>query len=532
MRTRYRHLATIRRSPACVAVVARAVVAVALMATAHTAPAWTQSASAGPVPPAALSRSDTVELTGEAVRAEVAPGLVAILAPDLPDEARRVIVAAMSDLAEAVAFNPAGPVEIAVGWKAMESLGVGGPVIVEVRGRPHPAALADTLFGGRHAADGIDGFVQMSSSQPWYFGLDGEVPADRYDFGSAFAHELIHALGFTMHAEEDDGGRLTLTGTTPQFDSLLSSGGRPLTDLTPTEQDRAFRDDEIWIDVGGGRLLPLHAGAGRGTSHFGYALSVADDQPGALMYAGRTKGIAPEIDAPVLGVLAQLGYPVRFAPSPPGDVRVSLAGGDLAIRWSVDLGPGSTTPVAYRITLLHQGRSQTALVVPGGAARSSVELQRPVDTLVITAVSYSGVESPAVRVVLPQTMAAATTLTELVSAVDYDPRHGEVLRLYRAFFDRDPDLAGAKYWVAIHTRGWSLDAIAGAFTRSPEFTRRYGTLGDRAFLEQIYRNVLGRDYDQAGFEYWLGRLEAGAVRGAVVRWIASAPEFVAAYPYR
>ncbi len=527
MRIQLRHLATIRRSPACTAVVALALVAAAL-----TAPAWTQSASAGPVPPAAFQRADPPGPTGDAVRQEFAPGLAAILAADVPDEAGRVIAGVMTDLAEAVEFNPAGPVEIAVGWEALESLGVGGPVVVEVRGRPYPAALADTLFGGRHAADGIDGFVRMSSSQPWYFGLDGEVPADRYDFGSAFAHELIHALGFTMHTEEDDGGLVTLTGTTPQFDSLLSSGGRPLSELTASEQDRAFRDDEIWIDVGGGRLLPLHAGGGRGTSHFGYALSVADDQPGALMYAGRTTGIAPEVDAPVLGVLAQLGYPVQVAPSPPGDVRVSLGDGELAIRWSVDLGPGSTTPAAFRITLLHDGRPQTGVVVPGGAARSSVDLERPVDTLVITAVSHDGVESAAVRVVLTPTMGVATTLTELVSAVDYDPRHGEVLRLYRAFFDRDPDLAGAKYWLAIHSRGWSLDAIAGAFTRTPEFTRRYGTMGDRAFLEQIYRNVLGRDSDQAGFGYWLGRLEAGADRGAVVRWIASAPEFVATYPYR
>ncbi|MBT8239713.1 MAG: hypothetical protein KJN63_00630, partial [Acidimicrobiia bacterium] len=42
---------------------------------------------------------------------------------------------------------------------------------------------------------------------------------------------------------------------------------------------------------------------------------------------------------------------------------------------------------------------------------------------------------------------SATTIEELQFAPDFKPEHANLLRLYRAFFDRPPDLSGAKYWL-------------------------------------------------------------------------------------
>ena len=56
----------------------------------------------------------------------------------------------------------------------------------------------------------------------------------------------------------------------------------------------------------------------------------------------------------------------------------------------------------------------------------------------------------------------------------------------------------------------SLEAIADSFINSPEFARTYGTVDSVSnddYVDLLYTNVLGRDYDAAGFNYWVERLE-------------------------
>ncbi len=58
----------------------------------------------------------------------------------------------------------------------------------------------------------------------------------------------------------------------------------------------------------------------------------------------------------------------------------------------------------------------------------------------------------------------------------------------------------------------------------------------------MYRNVLGREFDQAGYDYWLDLLQGSndgggnpelklIGRGEAVRWITGSAEFESAYPY-
>lgn len=141
------------------------------------------------------------------------------------------------------------------------------------------------------------------------------------------------------------------------------------------------------------------------------------------------------------------------------------------------------------------------------------------------------------------TIANAQTIDDIVNAVDYQPStHGDVLRLYRAFFDREPELGGAQYWLDVRDQGQSLENIAEYFTLSDEFANNYAGTDNVTYLERVYPNVLGRDYDQAGFDYWLDLLQgtnvsgqnpdgAAISRGAVVRWITAGIEFKNTYPY-
>ncbi len=106
----------------------------------------------------------------------------------------------------------------------------------------------------------------------------------------------------------------------------------------------------------------------------------------------------------------------------------------------------------------------------------------------------------------------------------------DVLRLYRAFLDREPDGPGARYWLEIGAEA-TLDTIAEQFAISEEFTTTYGDLSNREFLEVVYQNVLGRETDLAGMEYWLGLVDDGLPRSLAVRWVTAGAEFIAAYPY-
>ena len=89
------------------------------------------------------------------------------------------------------------------------------------------------------------------------------------------------------------------------------------------------------------------------------------------------------------------------------------------------------------------------------------------------------------------------------------PLQNKITGLYVAFFDRAPDESGLSYWI---DRASSIDPLdvlkeeARLFATHPSFDRAYGDLNNRAFVEEIYRNTLGRDGDEAGIEYWTSRL--------------------------
>ena len=87
----------------------------------------------------------------------------------------------------------------------------------------------------------------------------------------------------------------------------------------------------------------------------------------------------------------------------------------------------------------------------------------------------------------------------------------KMFRLYNAAFKRLPDPDGLKYWIGKYTSGENDDrTVASSFIASSEFKERYGeNVSNADFVETLYINILGRDYDQEGYNYWLGNLNNG-----------------------
>jgi len=88
---------------------------------------------------------------------------------------------------------------------------------------------------------------------------------------------------------------------------------------------------------------------------------------------------------------------------------------------------------------------------------------------------------------------------------------GRMFRLYNASFKRLPDADGLEYWINQFSSGANtIRVVASSFLGSAEFAERYGSnVTDEKFVNTLYINVLGRDYDQEGYNYWLGNLNSG-----------------------
>lgn len=105
---------------------------------------------------------------------------------------------------------------------------------------------------------------------------------------------------------------------------------------------------------------------------------------------------------------------------------------------------------------------------------------------------------------------------------------GSAQRLYTAFLGRVADHDGLAYWTGEIERGVPMSTLARRFAGTPEFRNGRGRMGDSAFVDALYKSVLGRTPDAAGREYWADRLESGSIsRTSMVTFFAHSRENVA-----
>ena len=114
------------------------------------------------------------------------------------------------------------------------------------------------------------------------------------------------------------------------------------------------------------------------------------------------------------------------------------------------------------------------------------------------------------------------------NSAEFQSTGAPVTRLYFAYFLRIPDYGGLTFWTNNFRQGNSLASISQAFASSAEFTNRYGALNNDQFVDLVYQNVLKRPADPAGKTFWLGQLNGGMTRGAMMIGFSESPEFVAA----
>lgn len=112
-----------------------------------------------------------------------------------------------------------------------------------------------------------------------------------------------------------------------------------------------------------------------------------------------------------------------------------------------------------------------------------------------------------------------------VLALDIEGIAGQAFRLYQAAFDRRPDNEGLKFWISMMDNGVDLISVANSFVESNEFKTMYGSNSSNGdFITSIYNNILSRDPDEGGYNYWLEQMNAGMSKADVLAGFSESAE--------
>ncbi|MBR2067515.1 MAG: DUF4214 domain-containing protein, partial [Solobacterium sp.] len=103
-----------------------------------------------------------------------------------------------------------------------------------------------------------------------------------------------------------------------------------------------------------------------------------------------------------------------------------------------------------------------------------------------------------------------------------------VTRLYTKALGRGADPSGLNYWVnrivsAANPRQEAHLAATNGFFHSNEFLSKRVSNSD--FVRILYRTFLDREADNAGYRYWLNRVNGGESRDNIIAGFAKSNEF-------
>lgn len=113
---------------------------------------------------------------------------------------------------------------------------------------------------------------------------------------------------------------------------------------------------------------------------------------------------------------------------------------------------------------------------------------------------------------------------------DTGSNDGKVYNLYDAILTRTPDALGQAFWSDALESGRGLKDVAQGLLNSSEWAAKHGSLaslGDAAYLDQLYSAALGRTADSAGKAFWVQALANGTSRADVAVSFALSSENVA-----
>jgi hypothetical protein len=236
----------------------------------------------------------------------------------------------------------------------------------------------------------------------------------------------------------------------------------------------------------------------------------------------KSSGLGVGIDSSTVGASLALGTGAALS----GDdtIRVELPA-TLAQAMTVSAGNGNDAiTLAGGGGLLHAdagaGKDSITIVsgshrIDGGAGIDTLVYQGPREAYTVTRTG-AGLDIASTAGIDKISNVERVQFGKTGVAYDVDGSAGQAYRIYEAALGRPAEAAGLGYWIWRLENGLSLQQLAAEFTKQAEFAQLYGANPtDAQFLRQLYLNILGREPDAAGYEYWGGRI-VGSSRAQIM----------------
>lgn len=398
---------------------------------------------------------------------------------------------------------------------------------------------------------------------------------DSNDLQTTLLHELGHGFGFIGSAEVNESDVLAWPATVgpPMIYDLLVRHCATLgttncdsgSESTPEMGDiGVLTSNDLWISTGLGPLLQLEAPSewdiGSSFSHLDeYRYPTSSDYSLMTPYISKSQRIR-SVDNATAAVMQAMGWDLQTQVAPLTNVTASAAPYQLQIDVGISSLLHGTPPTHFEVEVSAYGSTSdgtltlypqyglltrterlvtlngitNALVYEVDVVASNASTQADpvaaypvvpfarsaepewIEEIYSTVLNRSPTEDDLERF---QNDIDADGVRNAVAGVYHEGlAHDQeaIARLYLGYLSRTPDETGLRYWIARLRDGESLIDVADAFLTSSSESELETAAEDEAFIVEIYESLLGRPPESAGLRYWLGRLDAGAPRGAVL----------------
>jgi len=120
------------------------------------------------------------------------------------------------------------------------------------------------------------------------------------------------------------------------------------------------------------------------------------------------------------------------------------------------------------------------------------------------------------------------TDTMLALDIGKDQIAGSGYMLYKAAFNRTPDVGGLGYWISKMDIGMSYSDVSKNFVTSAEFQTAFGGSNPSVnmLVTKLYNNVLNRTPDAGGLTFWQDKLNTGWSTADVLGFFSTSAENV------
>jgi hypothetical protein len=405
-------------------------------------------------------------------------------------------------------------------------------VVAPLMGDPSRAARSTWWYGLNHDGNWQDDMAIIASANNG-FGYRADDHGDTFATASSLTADgaswsvsgIIEQPTDRDVFRLDTGGSITVrvdpAAFGPNLDptvSLFDSAGNLIASAEPNATDPGDLSAELTATVASGTYYVVVGSHGDYGDVGQYTVTV---NPPTVQFAtasqnvreGETVNIAVELSSASNGTVT-VPYTVTVPDSLPQQQRAT-PGADFqgALSGTLTFGPGVTTQT-LSFTLVDDGLVEADVeyfAVTLGAAATGATLGTPSTTLV-------GIIDNDLPIV-PDATPDPQRLRQAALGFAKSTEHyiDFVTEAYRHFLGRAPDDGEVRSWVGLmqlyetsnHTQGLRQEQVEADFLASGEYIGRSGGVGE-AWIRGIYRDVLGREGDQAEIDNWMAILAHGA----------------------